>query len=68
MGIDIAAVNKYYDLAAMQAEVPPTVKAHYEALTVGGSDCIGCGACEPRCPFGVPIVERMEKAAELFGE
>ncbi len=68
VGIDIAAVNKYYDLAAMQPEVPPTVKAHYEALAVHGSDCIACGACEPRCPFGVPIVERMEKANGLFGE
>ena len=68
VGIDIAAVNKYYDLAAMQPEVPPTVKAHYEALGAHGSDCIACGACEPRCPFGVPIIERMEQAAELFGE
>ncbi len=68
VGIDIAAVNKYRDLAAMQPEVPPTVKAHYEALGAHGSDCIACGACEPRCPFGVPIIERMEQAAELFGE
>ena len=29
--------------------------------------CTGCGQCEPRCPFGVPIPERMEKAAALFG-
>ena len=25
-----------------------------------------CRACEPRCPFGVPVAERMEKAAALF--
>ena len=31
-GIDIAMVNKLYDLAAMQEEVPATVKAHYEGL------------------------------------
>ena len=24
-------------------------------------ECIGCHACEERCPFGVPIAERMEK-------
>ena len=30
--------------------------------------CIGCGSCETRCPFGVGIVERMEKARELFAE
>ena len=28
--------------------------------------CIGCGGCESRCPFGVPVAERMELAAELF--
>ena len=29
--------------------------------------CIGCHACESRCPFGVPIAERMQKTTELFG-
>ena len=29
--------------------------------------CIGCGGCETRCPFGVPVAARMEKTAELFG-
>ena len=67
VGIDIAMVNKLYDLAVMQPEVPATVKAHYEGLKAGGKDCIGCGGCETRCPFGVPVKERMEKAAKLFG-
>ena len=67
VGIDIAMVNKLYDLAAMQPEVPATVKAHYEGLTAGGKDCIGCGGCETRCPFGVPVSDRMKEAAKLFG-
>ncbi len=66
-GIDIAMVNKFYDLAAMQDSVPASVKAHYLALEKNASDCIACGGCESRCPFGVKIVERMEKARELFG-
>ena len=65
-GIDIALVNKFYDLATMQDEVPASVHAHYEALDAAGADCIACQSCEPRCPFGVPIAERMEKAATLF--
>lgn len=65
--IDIAMVNKLYDLAAMQSEVPATVRAHYQELNANAKDCIGCGGCERRCPFGVPVVERMEKARELFG-
>ncbi len=66
MNIDIALVNKFYDLAAMQPEVPASVKAHYEALESNASDCIGCRSCEERCPFGVKIAERMELARELF--
>lgn len=66
--IDIALVNKYSDLAAMQSEVPATVRAHYGALEHHAGECIGCRACESRCPFGVKIAERMRKTAELFGE
>ena len=65
--IDIAMVNKLYDLAVMQPEVPDTVRAHYAELSATAADCIACGGCETRCPFGVSIVERMEKAAKLFG-
>jgi len=66
--IDIAMVNKFYDLATMQPEVPSSVKEHYNALSAYASQCIACGGCESRCPFGVPVVERMEKTAELFGQ
>ncbi|MGI6254131.1 MAG: aldo/keto reductase [Acutalibacter sp.] len=65
-GIDIAMVNKLYDLAVMQDQVPATVKAHYSALGTTAAACIGCGSCESRCPFDVPVVERMEKAQALL--
>lgn len=64
--IDIAMVNKLYDLALMQKEIPATVKAHYTGLSSNASNCISCKACEKRCPFGVPIVERMDKAVLMF--
>ena len=67
-GIDIAMVNKLYDLASMQPEVPASVRAQYEALERTASDCIGCRGCETRCPFHVPVAERMEKARALFAE
>jgi len=67
-GIDIAMVNKLYDLAAMQEEVPATVRAHYASLSANADDCIGCQDCESRCPFGVPVAERMERARKLLGE
>lgn len=65
--IDIAMVNKLYDLAAMQPEVAASVKAHYEELSANAKDCVECGGCEERCPFGVAVTEKMKKAAELFG-
>ena len=65
--LDIAMINKFYDLAAMQPEVPAAVQSHYEALEHTASECIGCRACESRCPFGVKIAERMKRTAELFG-
>ena len=67
MNIDIAMVNKFYDLAVQQDAVPQSVRAHYEALGVTASACIGCHGCESRCPFGVEIADRMEKTAALFG-
>ena len=67
MDIDIAMVNKFYDLASSQAETPESISEHYRALEHTASECIGCRGCESRCPFGVEIADRMEKTAELFG-
>ncbi len=67
MDIDIAMVNKFYDLATTQESVPESVSEHYKALEHTASECIGCQSCESRCPFGVEISSRMTKAAELFG-
>ena len=35
---------------------------------VNEARCIGCGACETRCPFKVPIIQNMKQAAEVFGK
>ncbi len=66
MGINIALVNKFADLTEMQGSVPEGVGAHYRDLEKTAADCIGCGDCETRCPFGVPIAEKMARTAELF--
>ena len=65
-GINIALVNKFADLAEMQGSVPVGVGAHYHELEKTAADCTGCGDCEERCPFGVPIAEKMARTAELF--
>jgi len=70
VGISVAQVNKFYDLAEVQVakggEVPPLVRDHYLALEHHADECIGCGGCESRCPFGVGVIERMARTAELF--
>ena len=65
--IDIASVNKYLDIARLDAgAVPPSIRSHYGSLSHKGSDCIKCGSCEQRCPFGVPVIENLAEAAGLF--
>ena len=68
VNIDIAMVNKLYDLAVMQDHVPASIQSHYEALEHHANECIHCGGCETRCPFHVPIVDKMKLAAKLFHE
>lgn len=67
VGINVADVNKYLNLALAQGEVPETVADHYKLLEHHASECIACGSCERNCPFAVGIIERMKKAAEVFG-
>ena len=65
--IDIAMVNKFYDLATAQDRVPESVLSHYKALEHTASECIGCRSCESRCPFGVKVADRMAQTEKLFG-
>jgi predicted aldo/keto reductase-like oxidoreductase len=67
--IDIAAVNKYLDVALLDtANIPPGVRRQYAALAARGEDCVSCGSCEARCPFDVMVMDHMRQAAELFGK
>ncbi len=66
-GIDVAAVMKFLSLAKAQGAVPETVREHYGLLPHGASHGIACHACEGRCPFQVPVVEKMAQAVQVFG-
>jgi predicted aldo/keto reductase-like oxidoreductase len=66
--INIAGVNKFLDIARLdEKNIPPPILSHYRALEHRGSECTACGSCEERCPFSVPVVQNMKKAAALFG-
>lgn len=66
-GIDIATVHKYLDIARLDiANIPPSISSHYLNLCSSGSDCVGCGSCETRCPFNVPIIKNMAEAESLL--
>ena len=41
--------------------------ARYEAQAKNASDCIGCGICETRCPYNLPIRDMMKNVAAVFG-
>lgn len=66
-GINIPSVFLFegyltrYDLSAW-------AKERYSLMTKFASDCVECGICEPRCPYGLNIREKMKKAADLFGK
>lgn len=66
-GIDVASVTKFLNLAVAQGEMPETVREHYAVLSHKAGECVACGACEKRCPFEVPVIENMKKAAKMFG-
>ena len=43
-------------------------RARYDSMGKHASDCIGCGLCETRCPYNLPIREMLRTAAEKFGK
>ena len=62
-GLDIALINKYYDLAKMGDALAAD---HYDNLEKHASDCVQCGHCNDRCPFKVDQMKRMEEIAAYF--
>ena len=68
VGIDIAAVNELLDEVQQNGGVvSDEIAAKYKKLEHHASDCVGCGQCEDRCPFGVPVREKMDEAQTAFG-
>ena len=43
-------------------------RSRYDSMEKTASDCIGCGVCETRCPYELPIRNMLERVAERFGK
>ncbi len=63
--IDIAAVIRTLDNA--RSGLTHRIRKDYRNIEVSAEACTQCGVCQQRCPFGVPVIERMEEAAGVFG-
>ena len=42
-------------------------KQRYAGMAKKAGDCIGCGVCETRCPYQLPIREMLARCKEEFG-
>lgn len=42
-------------------------KARYAGMAKKAGDCVGCGACEARCPYQLPIREMLARCKAEFG-
>ena len=40
----------------------------YNGMGKTASECIECGVCETRCPYGLPIREMLKSVAQKFGK
>ena len=63
--IDVGETLRLLDIA--EHHNTDNVRAAYAALSVKASACVECGECVDRCPFGVDVIQRMRRAADVFG-
>lgn len=42
--------------------------SRYQKMDKVASDCIGCGICETRCPYNLPIRQMLKKVEMMFGK
>ena len=49
-----------------QKEMTPALREEYSAMPANAADCIECGDCVERCPFGVDVTAQMAQTVEFF--
>ncbi|MBQ3612202.1 MAG: 4Fe-4S dicluster domain-containing protein, partial [Firmicutes bacterium] len=66
--LEIPKIIGYYNDWNVYEHNPSTKFEYSTWLVKHGSDCIGCKACEEKCPQSIPIAQAMKDAAEAFGK
>ena len=66
VGIDIPQTFIFY-LQYHRYGLKKAIPQRYAALPVKASACIECGICEQRCPYDLPIRERLKQVARDLG-
>lgn len=65
-GIDIPNIfvfKGYYD----NYDLKDWALGRYKVMSAHASDCIECGNCEKKCPYDLPIIEKLKRVKETFG-
>ncbi len=65
-GIDIPNVFLFEGYVT-RYNLPEYGKSKYEALPVKATACVRCRKCERKCPYNLPIVNKLKHAVETFG-
>lgn len=65
-GIDIPSVFLFEGYVT-RYNLPEYGKSKYEALHVKAKSCVKCRRCEKKCPYNLPIVNKLKHAVETFG-
>ncbi|WP_371374604.1 aldo/keto reductase [Sporomusa aerivorans] len=65
-GIDIPQMFIFH-LQYTRYDLKTAIPQRYQGSKVKASSCIECGECEARCPYNLPIRERMKQVARDLG-
>ena len=66
VGIDIPTTFIFH-LQYTRYGMKDAISKRYATFSAKASDCIECGVCEARCPYDIPIRERMKLIARELG-
>lgn len=67
VGIDIPAsflIEGYYTRYNLQE----WAMQRYNNLSVKANECIECGECESRCPYHLPIINKLKRVTQIFNK